>query len=95
MDITDDTVTEGVVHLSGGKFRGGGGISEPPALAPVFRSGKRVATADCCRLQGVVRQRADPMGRLPRYNDLPADRTGQASMGQAGWGWGNLTAADI
>ena len=34
------------------------------------------------------------MGHLLRYDERPADITGQAVKGQDGWGQGNLTAAN-
>ena len=73
---------------------GGDGLSEPPALDPAFRSGKRGAAADCCRLHGVVRQQASPMVRLTSFNECPADRTGQVARGKAVRGRVNLSEAD-
>ena len=34
------------------------------------------------------------MGRLPIYDERPADRTGHVARGQAGWDQRNLAAAD-
>ena len=34
------------------------------------------------------------MGRLPSTDERPADRTGQAVRGQAGWGRQNLAVVD-
>ena len=34
------------------------------------------------------------MGRLPRHDEQPDDRTGQAARGQTGQGRGNLAAVD-
>ena len=34
------------------------------------------------------------MVRLPSYDERPADCTGQAARGQAGWGQENLATAD-
>ena len=73
---------------------GGGGLGEPPALAPEFQSGEWGAAADCCRICRVVRQQAAPMGRLPNYDERPVYCTVQAAMGQAGRGWVNLVADD-
>ena len=94
MDITDDTVTEVDGKLSGWARPGGDGLSETPALDPAFWSGKRGDTSDCCRLCGVVRQRAAPMGRLLSYDERPADHTGKEDRIQASCGWENLAAAD-
>ena len=65
---------------------GGDGLSEPSALAGT--------TADCHRIQGVVEQWAAPMGRLPCYDELPADRTGKAARSKAGQGRENVAAVD-
>ena len=88
VDINNDMVTEVAARLSGGTGPGGNGLSEPPALAPVFCSGEGVVADDCYRLRGVVRQRAAPMARLPGNYEQPTDRTGQAARGQDIWGWG-------
>ena len=45
--ITNNTVTEVVERLYGGAGMGGGGLSEPTALAPAFRCGEQGTTADC------------------------------------------------
>ena len=73
---------------------GGGGLSEPSALATEFQSGERVTAADCRGLCGVVEQWAAPMGRLLRHDKRMADGIGKEARGQAGWDWGNLAVVD-
>ena len=94
VDITDDTVTEMAGRIYVGSGPGGDGISEPRALVPAFRSDEQGAVADCCRLRGVFKKWASPVGRLPSYNEQPDDCTGQAARVQSGQGKRNLVAAD-
>ena len=95
VDITNDTVTEVTGRLSGGAWPGGGGVlSETPVLAPTPWCSKKGTTADCCRLFGVVWQRAAPMVLLPSTDERSDDRTVQAARDQAGWGRRNLAEVD-
>ena len=76
VDITEYTVTEVVIQLSGGAGLGGGGLGEPPTLASDIWSGKRGVAAGGGRLCGVSRERATPLVRIPCADECPADRTG-------------------
>ena len=41
------------------------------------------AVSDCCRLRGLFKKRAGPIGRLPIYDEHPSDRNRQSARGQA------------
>ena len=82
------------MNLIRGRARGDG-ISQPSALANAFQRGDLGTAADCCGLHGLVEEWAAPMGRLPRHDERPDDRTGQVARGQTSGGQGNLEAVDV